>query len=198
MVGLSDLKGLLQSKWYYDSMKYSTFSSAIPCLPRECSYWVEEGVHLGTDLRAFSSPSAIFTGTACGCPSTGAAGLEPPAWFLALREDHIKHKWPHHMGPLLCESMLWCTSLTLPCLHLAVPAPCASPHSKNTRQQFVFQSVAGWPGDTNPAGVCWVLRVLECPPLPSCQPSHYEDQYYCFNFKFTSDVPRNWPLLMAM
>lgn len=117
-------------------MKYNTFSSAIPCLPRECSYWVEEGVHLGTDLRAFSSPSAIFTGTACGCPSTGAAGLEPPAWFLALREDHIKHKWPHHMGPLLCESMLWCTSLTLPCLHLAVPAPCASPHSKNTRQQF--------------------------------------------------------------
>lgn len=123
-------------------MKYSTFSSAIPCLPRACSYWVE-GVQLGTDLRAFSRPSAIPTGTACGCPSTGAAGLEPPAWFLALGRDHVKHRWPYHMGPPLCESILWSTSLTLPCLHFGSACTLCQPTFKEHRAT-VCLSVHCW------------------------------------------------------
>lgn len=125
-----------------------------------------------------------------------AAGAQPPAWSWALREDHVKHKWPDHMGPPLCESMLWCTSLTLSCLYFGSACTlcqptlvehratvCPSIHCCMRHRVTPIQlGCAGYHGFLS-AHLCHRVAI------PIATLSH------CFNF--TSDVPRNWPLLMA-
>lgn len=171
-----------------DSMTYSTFSPWIPYLLRGCS-WVE-GVHWGIDLWVFQSLSHTHIST---------VPVAAPLWVLqehTLTKGCVKHRRPDRMGPALCESTLWCTGLPLPVCLLAVPAPCASPHWEH-RQEFVLQSIAA--GGTGWHRSGWGLGAMgSWMRIPIATPSHYECQDCSFNFKFISDVPRNWPLLMEM
>lgn len=129
-----------------------------------------------------------------------------PLWVLqehTLTGSHVKHRWPdHHTGLALCENRLWWPGLPFPVCFLAVPALCASPHweYKATVCPSVHCCTRHWvtPLWLRCAGCHGVLDSHLChhPAIPTVTPSHYKHQYCSFNFK--RDVPRNWPLLVAI
>lgn len=109
---------------------------------------------------------------------TSTAPVAAPLWVLehTLTGDPVKHSWPDQVGPALCKSKLWCPG----CPFLAAFRQCWTLCQPTLQEQ----------SSSLDAHLC------HQPPIPTATPSHYKCQYCSFNLK--RDVPRNWPLLMAM
>lgn len=141
-----------------DSMMHSTFSPWIPHPQGDAPPgWVFTGA---LTCEIFQSLSHTHIST---------APVAAPPWVLqehTLREGCVKHRWPDHMGPALCENRLWWPGLPFPISLLAVPALCASSHWEY--KATVCPSIHCCLG--HQVTPVW-LRGAGCPSLPSsCHP----------------------------